>query len=100
MQGMQSLLNLFIHPASSTFGKWVPSSMQAAFSMGKGTYCVRQLRRLARQFIKDCTVFPINPFGDWNQSMLLDEDLASDINLYLQELGKEISASKLVEFLR
>jgi hypothetical protein len=39
------------------------------------------------------------PFGDWNQSMLLDEDLASDINLYLQELGKEISACKLVDFL-
>lgn len=67
MQGMQSLLNLFIHPSSSTFRKWVPSSMQAAFAMGKGT------------------VLPINPFGDWNQSMLLDEDLASDINLYMQE---------------
>ena len=30
-----------------------------------------------------------------NKSMLVDEDLAAnDINLYLQEIGKEISARK------
>jgi hypothetical protein len=29
----------------------------------------------------------------------MDEDLLMDINLYLQELGKEISAQKVVEFL-
>ena len=73
--------------------------MQAAFALGKGTYCARQLQRLSKQFIEDCTILPINPFGDWNQSMLLDEDLASDINLHLQTLGKEISARKLVAFL-
>ncbi|KAJ7460412.1 hypothetical protein B0H11DRAFT_1634522, partial [Mycena galericulata] len=31
--------------------------------------------------------------------MLVDEELKSEINLYLQELGKEITAQKLVEFL-
>lgn len=44
-------------------------------------------------------VLPVNPFGDWNESMLVDEDLMGDINLHLQELEKEISAQKLVDFL-
>ena len=96
MLGMQSLLNLFTHPSSTTHRKWITSSMQAAFALGKGTYCAHQLRRLSKQFIEDCAILLINPFGDWNQSMLLDEDIALDINLYLQTLGKEISAQKLV----
>ena len=99
MLGMDSLLNLITHPSSTTHGKWIASSMQAAFALGKGTYCACQLRRLSKQFIEDCAILPINPFGDWNQSMLRDEDLASDINLHLQMLGKEISARKLVAFL-
>ncbi|KIL55567.1 hypothetical protein M378DRAFT_188659 [Amanita muscaria Koide BX008] len=57
------------------------------------------MARLSKQFILDCTVLPINPYGNWNESMLADEDIASDIKLYLQELGKDISAKKLVEFL-
>ena len=31
--------------------------------------------------------------------MLVDEDLVNDINLYLQEIGNEISASKVMEYL-
>jgi len=31
--------------------------------------------------------------------MLVDKDLANDINLYLQEIGKDITAMKLVHFL-
>jgi len=31
--------------------------------------------------------------------MLVDEDLTNDISLYPMEIGKEISAKKLMEFL-
>jgi len=41
----------------------------------------------------------VNPYGDWNELMLMDEDLCNDINLYFQEIGKEISAKKLTDFL-
>jgi hypothetical protein len=37
MLGMQNLLNLFTHSSSATHGKWVPSSMQAAFSVLKSS---------------------------------------------------------------
>ena len=31
--------------------------------------------------------------------MLVDEDRCNDLNLYLQELGKDITAEKVVEYL-
>lgn len=44
-------------------------------------------------------MLPINPYGNWNESMLFDEDLVSDINMHLQELGKDITARKVAQFL-
>jgi len=44
-------------------------------------------------------LLPINPYSDWNESILVDEDLTNDISLYLLEIGKEISAKKLMDFL-
>ena len=41
----------------------------------------------------------MNPFGAWNQSMLVNKDLANDLNLYLQEIGKDVTAKKLAEYL-
>ena len=99
MEGMLSFLVFYTDPQSKTYQAWGASSLQAAIAMSRGTYCAQQLRRLTWQFIKDHTVLPINPYGQWNKSMLVDEDLANDINLYLQEIGKEISAQKLMEYL-
>ncbi|KAF7317932.1 hypothetical protein MKEN_00881300 [Mycena kentingensis (nom. inval.)] len=59
----------------------------------------RQIRILVRGFIADQTVLPINPYGYWKTSMLVDKELKVKINLYLQELGKNITAYKLREFL-
>ncbi|KAJ6521374.1 hypothetical protein DFH09DRAFT_1097822 [Mycena vulgaris] len=69
MENMEIMLNLYTRDLSNTKGFW------AAF------------------------VLPINPYGYWNTSMLVDEPLQADINLYLQELGKDITAEKLVEYL-
>ena len=99
MEGMQAMLNFFITKQSTTFDAWGKSSLQAAIGLGHGTDCARQLRKLCRQFIDFRDLFPINPFGHWNKSMLSNEDLTNEINLYLMELDKNISASKLVEFL-
>jgi hypothetical protein len=99
MEGMRSLLAFYTNPKSATFDKWGPSSCQAAISFDRGRYCARQLRFLTRQFIRDRTLLPINPYGSWNESMLVDEDLVNDINLYLQELGDAITAKKLADFL-
>jgi hypothetical protein len=99
MEGMQTLLNFYTHDLSLTYGAWVASSIQASTALGKGLSCAKRIRFLTRQFIEDRTLLPINPYGGWNKSMLADEDLCNDISLYLQEIGKEISAKKLVDFL-
>jgi hypothetical protein len=57
------------------------------------------LCKLACQYIHDCALLLVNPYGDWKESMLADEDLAADINLYLQEIGKDITAEKLALYL-
>ncbi len=44
-------------------------------------------------------MLPINPYGSFKESMLVNQDLAQDINLHLQELGKDITALKVVEYL-
>jgi deoxyribodipyrimidine photolyase len=67
--------------------------------LGQGGSCANRLRQLNRQFISDRTLLPENPFGNWNESLLVDEDLTNDISLYLMEIGKEISASKLMAFI-
>ncbi|KAJ6552105.1 hypothetical protein DFH09DRAFT_859926, partial [Mycena vulgaris] len=99
MELMQTMLNFYTSPLSKTRGFWAASSLQAAVSLGKGIYWSRQVRILVRAFIADRTVLPLNPYGYWTTSMLVDEELSSEINLYLQELGKDITAHKLVEFL-
>jgi len=99
MEGMQSMLNFYVNKDSHTYDAWGASSCQAAIALGHGRHCARQLRILTRQFIKDRKLLPINPYGDWNESMLVDEDLTNDISLYLLEIGKEISAKKLMDFL-
>ncbi|KAJ7091775.1 hypothetical protein C8R44DRAFT_647193 [Mycena epipterygia] len=99
METMQTMFNFYTSPLSKTHGFWGASSLQAAVSLRRGTYCSRQLRTLVRAFIVNRTVLPLNPYGYWTTSMLVDEELNSEINLYLQELRKNITAAKRVEFL-
>lgn len=99
MDTMQHMLNFYTTPQSLTYQKWGASACQATVATGRGCYCVCQLSKLSWQFIADHTVLPVNPYGDWNESLLVDEDLASNINLYLQELGNNIMAQKVMEFL-
>jgi phage terminase large subunit-like protein len=71
----------------------------AAHGLGRGKYCARVLAALAWEFIINREVLNVNPYGEWNESMLADEDLANDIRLHLQSLGKDITAEKLVSYL-
>ncbi|KAJ6596323.1 hypothetical protein DFH09DRAFT_1272801 [Mycena vulgaris] len=98
--GMQTLLNFYVTPVEGgTYAHWGASARLAAHGLGRGKHCAHVLAALARQFIHTREVLDVNPYGEWNDSMLADEDLANDIRLYLQSLGKEITADKLVEYL-
>ena len=93
------MLYLFTDKKSNTYEKWRASSLQAAISLSRGTYCARQLCHLARQFILDREILPINPYGHWNQSMLFDENILNEISIYLLSIGPKISGQKLMDFI-
>ncbi|KAG6886806.1 hypothetical protein C0995_004483, partial [Termitomyces sp. Mi166 len=99
LEGMHAFLNLYTNSQSATYEKWAASSFQASIGLGRGRYCTCTLCCLACAYVHDCIVLPINSYGDWNETSLVDEDLCNDIMLYLQELGNNITAQKLVEYL-
>ncbi|KAJ6615104.1 hypothetical protein B0H10DRAFT_1691417, partial [Mycena sp. CBHHK59/15] len=101
LTGIRTMLNFYVTPGtqSGTYGHWGASAQLTALGLGRGKHCARVLAALAREFILTHNVMDVNPYGEWNESMLADEDLANDIRLHLQSLGKEITAEKLVKYL-
>ncbi|KAJ7085887.1 hypothetical protein C8R44DRAFT_893747 [Mycena epipterygia] len=99
--GIQTMLNFYTTQGleGGTYARWGSSARLAAHGLGRGKHCARVLAALARQFILTREVLDVNPYGEWNETMLADEDLANDIRLHLQSLGKEITAEKLVNYL-
>ncbi|KAJ7303599.1 hypothetical protein DFH08DRAFT_721984, partial [Mycena albidolilacea] len=99
MEGIRSRLAQYTHAKSATYGQWGASARQAAIAVGRDEYCARRFAGLSREYIACRKVLPINPYGQWKESMLADEDLANNIREHLQELGKFITAEKLVHYL-
>ncbi|KAJ7211410.1 hypothetical protein GGX14DRAFT_331658, partial [Mycena pura] len=101
LTGIRSLLHFYVTPGleGNAYGRWGASARLAAHGLGRGLHCARVLASLAREFIVTREVLNVNPYGEWNESMLADEDLANDLRLHLQSLGTEITAEKIVEYL-
>ncbi|KAJ7633972.1 hypothetical protein B0H17DRAFT_1149833 [Mycena rosella] len=99
LEGMCTFLNLYIDMRSKTYGHWGASALQASIGLGRGRHCMRTLCKLACQYIHDRSLLLVNPYGDWKESLLADEDIATDINLYLQEIGNDITAEKVSKYL-
>ena len=99
LEGMMSMFHMFTNQQSHTYNKWGASACQTAIGMGRGNHCARQLCALNRGFLADRTVLPLNPYGDWNESLLVNEDLVNEISIYLLSLGNDITAKKLMDFL-
>ncbi|PPQ94906.1 hypothetical protein CVT25_004427 [Psilocybe cyanescens] len=99
IEGMLTMLNLFTNDCSLTYNCWGASACQAAVRIGRGRHCARRLCDLNRQYLADREVLPINPYGNWNESLLVNEDIVNEINIYLLSLGNEITAKKLMDLL-
>jgi len=94
-----SMFHMFTNPQSLTYNKWGASACQTAIGMGRGRHYAWQLCELNCGFLADQKVLPINPYGDWNESLLVDENLVNEISIYLLSLGNEITAKNLMDFL-
>jgi len=98
LEGMMSAFHMFTDPQSLTYNQW-GSACQTAIGMGRGKHCARRLCELNRGFLDNREVLPLNPYGDWNESLLVDENLVNEISIYLLSLGNDITATKLMHFL-
>jgi len=72
---------------------------QAAIGMGQGTHCAQRLCELNCAFFADHKILPINPYGDWNKSLLVNENIVNEVSIYLLSLGNEFTAKNLMDFL-
>jgi hypothetical protein len=99
LEGMNMMLNFHVNKQSHTYDHWTTSSCQAAVSLSRGLNCARQLHKLTKQYIKDRAVLPLNPYGSWNEMMLVNEDLTNEIKIYLLSIGNDISGEKLRDFI-
>ncbi|KAH8802398.1 hypothetical protein DL96DRAFT_1475542, partial [Flagelloscypha sp. PMI_526] len=96
---LYTFLNLYTDADSPAFCEWGRASALAALTIGTKTlHYDRKIRRMGRAWICEGEI-PENPFGDWNESLLADEALLSDVQLFLQSLGNQITAEKLAAFL-
>ncbi|KAH6901434.1 hypothetical protein BKA70DRAFT_1113902, partial [Coprinopsis sp. MPI-PUGE-AT-0042] len=104
LEGMRAMLAFYttvvVNASPSCYGKWGASALQAAVSLGGGRYCARQLAKLCRAYIDDRSVLPVNPYGNWNETMLVDEDFVNGVNEYLQTIGKQITAAHLMRYMQ
>ena len=94
LEGMQSMLHSYTNPDSSTYLHWGASAIQTAIGMGRGHHCTRCLLELCRDYLDNRRVLPINPYGDWNESYLHDENLSNEISIYLLSTWTQYHSQK------
>jgi hypothetical protein len=101
VRSMIALLSLYTCSHSLTCGQWGASSFQASVSIGcSSMYCAWVLRKLCHAYISDREILLISLYAGWQSNMLLDEDLKSDVVLFLHSLRSEdISAKTLQDYL-
>ncbi|KAF9481284.1 hypothetical protein BDN70DRAFT_803826 [Pholiota conissans] len=94
---MKCLLWCYIDPINGR--TWTEASLHVAYTAERGPYFARKLREWTRAFINDRTCLPINVYGTWSRSLLDHEDLAQELNLHLQSVGKYVTANHLMEYM-
>jgi hypothetical protein len=78
---------------------WILALYRTAKAFSHGLHTARSLRTWTRSFINDRTDLPINLYGSWNVSLLNRGELAQEIHMHLQGIGKYVKAMDIVQFL-
>lgn len=88
---------LWLYKASNYTG-WKIHADAMAMSAGKGPWLSQKLHEWSIAFCNNPKNLPTVEYGKFNSSILDDEDIRHDIELYLQSLGKWICAMDIVHF--
>ena len=75
------------------------TSLEVAEMAEQGPWLACQLKLWIHTFIANHDILPQNLYGQWNASLFEDEDLAQDIHLDLQGIGKLMKAMDIVHYL-
>jgi len=90
---------LWIYVADGSVG-WHTASLVAATTAGKGNGLAWSLQVWTWDYLEDETQLPVSNYGKHMQSIIQDEDLAEEIHMHLQSLGKNyLHALDVVEYL-
>ena len=92
-------MKLFLWHFIDSKDGWITSSLAVAHAAEHGPWLARKLREWSHAYIKDHNHLPLNRYGCWNVSLLEDEDLAQEIHLHLQGIGKWVKAMDIVHYL-
>src|SRR5882672_5179805 len=94
---MLELLWLYI---SDELVGWHTASLVAATTAGKGNGLAWSLQVWTWDYLEDETQLPVSNYGKHMQSIIQDKDLAEEIHMHLQSLGKKyLHALDIVEYL-
>ncbi|KAG2111869.1 hypothetical protein BD769DRAFT_1302987, partial [Suillus cothurnatus] len=87
-------------PANLLGGCWGKAADQTARNAGKvkGDHLSRCLRSWSKAYINDRAVLPLRKLPQ-KYSRIDDEDLAAELKLHLQSIGKYVRAQDLVDYL-
>lgn len=100
LESMQQFMWTYINPNSGATGHWQASSLKTADNLRKGPAHAQKLHDWVRAYIADREDLPVNPYGQWNESVIdKDPALAQEINTHLQGIGKYVKAMNLVNFM-
>lgn len=94
---MQHFLWAYIDP--SQYLGWIAASERVAHNFQKSTTSAEWLRQWTRAFMRNRDALPYNLYGQWTPSLLEKGELAYDIKVHLQGIGKYVRAQDIVEFL-
>ncbi|QRV96150.1 DDE superfamily endonuclease [Ceratobasidium sp. AG-Ba] len=93
-EGMAACLRFYVRSGLS----FIQASNQAAIGLGCGIWAARHLRARVQRFIATGEL-PKHKYGGSSHSLLDDEDLTNEINMFLQRKGRYVVSEDIVKFL-
>jgi hypothetical protein len=93
---MKMVLWCFIDPINGK--SWNDTSSDVTQTLERGPYFARKLREWTRAYIEDRSI-PENQYGTWAESLVDNENLRQELNMYLQSIGKYVTAIHLVQYM-
>ena len=78
---------------------WIAALLKTAHAHQMSVHTAKKIRLWCRAFLRDREL-PLNLYGIWNVSMLRKGELAQELHMHLQTLGKWVRAQDIVDYLR